>query len=56
MRWCLDLPGARLGVAVGDVASIVASIVQGTPAPIPPDIEQLLSRFGANSETVHPWY
>lgn len=54
-RWCLSLPGARLGIPLSDVATLVASVYASSEDNPPAEIQYLLSSLGADSQSAIPW-
>jgi len=53
--WCLSLPGARLGVSLSDVATLIGDIYASSGQAPSPDTQRLLSRFGADLRAAAVW-
>jgi hypothetical protein len=56
IRWCLNLPKARLGVSPYDVARILRGLYGGVHGEPPVPVMRLFDRFGVTNVQVLPWY
>lgn len=55
IRWCLALPGARLGLSTSDIATVLRDVYSASPELAPADVWPILKRFGANPEDRIQW-
>ena len=55
IRWCLALPGARMGISPRDIARILRGLYADPNDPPSPEVVQLVERFGMANRQVSRW-
>jgi hypothetical protein len=55
IRWCLALPGARMGISPRDIARILRGLYADPNDPPAPEVVQLVERFGMANRQISRW-